>query len=200
MAYRLDIKRILSMNFFHDLPQIMLGCALAAIATDLFLIPNGLAAGGVTGLATIIQAVGASRGLSLPVGIQTIVMNALLLLVVMREGGMFYVVQTATGFVLLGFFTDLFAPFVAPLAHGRSDAARYVGRHHHGHRLWHGAARRAPTPAARTRLAKSSRVIPRCPWARPSWRSMLPYVRCRLRSFQSKMHYMQAFRWSLAAT
>lgn len=36
MAYRLDIKRILSMNFFHDLPQIMLGCALAAIATDLF--------------------------------------------------------------------------------------------------------------------------------------------------------------------
>ena len=44
-------------------------------------------------------------------------MNALLLLVVMREGGMFYVVQTATGFVLLGFFTDLFAPFVAPLAH-----------------------------------------------------------------------------------
>ena len=116
MAYRLDIKRILSMNFFHDLPQIMLGCALAAIATDLFLIPNGLAAGGVTGLATIIQAVGASRGLSLPVGIQTIVMNALLLLVVMREGGMFYVVQTATGFVLLGFFTDLFAPFVAPLA------------------------------------------------------------------------------------
>ena len=38
MAYRLDIKRILSMNFFHDLPQIMLGCALAAIATDLFLI------------------------------------------------------------------------------------------------------------------------------------------------------------------
>ena len=70
MAYRLDIKRILSMNFFHDLPQIMLGCALAAIATDLFLIPNGLAAGGVTGLATIIQAVGAARGLSLPVGNQ----------------------------------------------------------------------------------------------------------------------------------
>ena len=79
MAYRLDIKRILSMNFFHDLPQIMLGCALAAIATDLFLIPNGLAAGGVTGLATIIQAVGAARGVSLPVGIQTIVMNALML-------------------------------------------------------------------------------------------------------------------------
>ncbi|MFR7669439.1 MAG: YitT family protein [Collinsella sp.] len=55
MAYRLDIKRILSLNFFHDLPKIMLGCALAAIATDLFLIPNGLAAGGIAGLATIIR-------------------------------------------------------------------------------------------------------------------------------------------------
>ena len=198
MAYRLDIKRILSMNFFHDLPQIMLGCALAAIATDLFLIPNGLAAGGVTGLATIIQAVGAARGLSLPVGIQTIVMNALLLLVVMREGGMFYVVQTATGFVLLGFFTDLFAPFVAPLA----DAdlmlpACGAALLRASVTAWCCAP--APTPAARTRLARSSRVTPRCRWARPSWQSTLPCVRCRLRSFQSKTHYMQAFRWSLAA-
>ena len=158
MAYRLDIKRILSLNFFHDLPKIMLGCALAAIATDLFLIPNGLAAGGVTGLATIIQAVGASHGISLPVGIQTIVMNALLLLVVMREGGMFYVVQTATGFVLLGFFTDLFAPFVA----------------------------------------RSSRAIRRYRWAPPSWRSMSPCARSRLRSSRSKTRCMQAFRWSLA--
>lgn len=199
MAYRLDIKRILSMNFFHDLPQIMLGCALAAIATDLFLIPNGLAAGGVTGLATIIQAVGASRGLSLPVGIQTIVMNALLLLVVMREGGMFYVVQTATGFVLLGFFTDLFAPFVAPLADADLMLPAMWGGIITG--IGYGMVLRAgATPAARTRLAKSFRVTPRCRWARPSWRLMLPYARYRLRSFQSKTHYMQAFRWSLAAT
>ena len=190
MAYRLDIKRILSMNFFHDLPQIMFGCALAAIATDLFLIPNGLAAGGVTGLATIIQALGAARGVSLPVGIQTIVMNALLLLVVMREGGMFYVVQTATGFVLLGFFTDLFAPFVAPLAH--ADLMLPA--------MWGGIITAwccvpAPTPAARTRLAKSSRVTPRCRWARPSWQSTLPYVRHRLRSSRSKMLCTQDFRW-----
>lgn len=44
-------------------------------------------------------------------------MNALLLLVVVRSGGLKYVVQTVTGFVLFGFFTDLFAPFVlAPAA------------------------------------------------------------------------------------
>lgn len=38
----------------RDLPAIMLGCAIAAFATDVFMIPNGLAAGGLTGLATII--------------------------------------------------------------------------------------------------------------------------------------------------
>ena len=99
----------------RDLPAIMLGCAIAAFATDVFMIPNGLAAGGLTGLATIIAELGRRAGISLPVGIQTIVMNALLLLVVVRSGGLKYVVQTVTGFVLFGFFTDLFAPFVLHL-------------------------------------------------------------------------------------
>ena len=101
----------------RDLPAIMLGCAIAAFATDVFMIPNGLAAGGLTGLATIIAELGRRAGISLPVGIQTIVMNALLLLVVVRSGGLKYVVQTVTGFVLFGFFTDLFAPFVLHLQH-----------------------------------------------------------------------------------
>ena len=185
MAYRLDIKRILSMNFFHDLPQIMLGCALAAIATDLFLIPNGLAAGGVTGLATIIQAVGASRGLSLPVGIQTIVMNALLLLVVMREGGMFYVVQTATGFVLLGFFTDLFALFVAPLADADlmlpAMGAALLRASGYGM-----VARRRQY----RRLDTIGQIISRnhCPWGSTVMAIDVAHMRCRLRSFQSKTH------------
>ena len=116
MARRIDINRIIQSQFMRDLPAIMLGCAIAAFATDVFMIPNGLAAGGLTGLATIIAELGRRAGISLPVGIQTIVMNALLLLVVVRSGGLKYVVQTVTGFVLFGFFTDLFAPFVVPLA------------------------------------------------------------------------------------
>ena len=117
MARRIDINRIIQSQFMRDLPAIMLGCAIAAFATDVFMIPNGLAAGGVTGLATIIAELGRRAGISLPVGIQTIVMNALLLLVVVRSGGLKYVVQTVTGFVLFGFFTDLFAPFVLHLQH-----------------------------------------------------------------------------------
>ncbi len=117
MARRIDINRIIQSQFMHDLPVIMLGCAIAAFATDVFMIPNGLAAGGLTGLATIIAELGRRAGISLPVGVQTIVMNALLLLVVVRSGGLKYVVQTVTGFVLFGFFTDLFAPFVLHLQH-----------------------------------------------------------------------------------
>lgn len=115
MAHRLDIKRVIQSNFVRDLPMIVLGCAIAAFATDMFMIPNGLAAGGVTGVATIIQELGARNGLTLPVGMQTIVINAVLLLAVARAGGLLYVIQTVTGFVLLGVFTDLFAPFVVPL-------------------------------------------------------------------------------------
>lgn len=117
MARRIDINRIIQSQFMRDLPAIMLGCAIAAFATDVFMIPNGLAAGGLTGLATIIAELGRRAGISLPVGIQTIVMNALLLLVVVRSGGLKYVVRTVTGFVLFGFFTDLFAPFVLHLQH-----------------------------------------------------------------------------------
>ena len=117
MARRIDINRIIQSQFVSDLPLIIVGCAIAGFATDAFMVPNGLAAGGLTGLATIIAELGRRAGLSLPVGLQTIVMNALLILMVMRSGGLKYVVQTVTGFVLFGFFTDLFAPFVLHVGH-----------------------------------------------------------------------------------
>ena len=118
MTDRAELHRKLQTNFVRELPAIIAGCAIAALGTDLFMIPNGLAAGGVTGLATIIHAVGAQYGLNLPVGIQTIVMNAILLLVVVRTGGALYAIQTVTGFVFLGIFTDLFTPFVVNLQGG----------------------------------------------------------------------------------
>lgn len=117
MARRIDINRIIKSQFVRDLPFIIAGCAIAGFATDVFMVPNGLAAGGLTGLATIIAELGRRVGLNLPVGLQTIVMNALLILVVVRSGGLKYVVQTITGFVLFGFFTDLFVPFVLHVDH-----------------------------------------------------------------------------------
>lgn len=118
MPKRIDIQSIIRSRFVRDLPFVVVGCAIAAFAVDMFMVPQGLAAGGLTGLATIIAELGRRVGVNLPVGIQTIVMNAVLLLFVVRTGGARYAVQTITGFVLLGFFTDLFAPFVVPFDKG----------------------------------------------------------------------------------
>lgn len=116
MARRIDARDIITSQLIRDMPVVVLGCAIAAFAVDMFMVPQGLAAGGLTGLATIFQELAYRAGFSLPVGIQTIVMNAVLLMFVIRTGGVRYAVQTATGFVLFGFFCDLFAPFVVPLA------------------------------------------------------------------------------------
>ncbi len=110
---RLDVKRIISSQFMRDLPLVVAGCAIAALGIDAFMVPNGLAAGGVTGLATIIAELGARAGVLLPVGVQTIVFNALLLLLAFRAGGARYALRTVVGFILLGVFTDAFAPLVA---------------------------------------------------------------------------------------
>ena len=120
MASRHDLatdgfSRLMQSRFVRDLPLVIVGCAIGALAIDMFMVPNGLAAGGMTGLATIIAELGRRAGVELPIGLQTIVMNAVLMVWVARTGGVRYVVQTVTGFVLFGIFADLFAPFVVPL-------------------------------------------------------------------------------------
>lgn len=116
MVSRIDIKRLFKSQSMRNLPLVVFGCALAAFGLDTFLVPNGLAAGGVTGLATITSELAARQGFNLPVGIQTIAVNILLLALVIREGGALYVFQTVVGFGVFGIFTDLFVPFTAELA------------------------------------------------------------------------------------
>ena len=92
---------------------ILAGSFVFALGVDMFEIPNGLAAGGLTGLATITSAAAAQVGITLPVGIQTIAMNAVLLLYVyvsMRDVS--YVAQSVLGILASGFLTDALAPVV----------------------------------------------------------------------------------------
>ncbi len=100
-----------------DYLTIALGTFLTAIALDCFLVPGELAAGGASGLATIIYHVTEQLlGFPFPVGLQTLVMNALLLIPVYRSGGFRYASRTIFGIVSLAVFTDLLAPFVPALA------------------------------------------------------------------------------------
>ncbi|WP_251158958.1 YitT family protein [Caniella muris] len=113
MGGGVDVRRVA-----RDVVLIVVGSALYAFGVDAFAVPEGLAAGGVTGLATVIYAVGAEHGLYLPVGTQTLIMNGLLMIPVIRTGGLRYAARTIGGIVASSLFIDLFAPVVPPLGGG----------------------------------------------------------------------------------
>ncbi len=104
----------------HDAFLIVAGSLIFAVGVDMFEIPNGLAAGGVTGLATVFYAIADNLGFYLPVGLQTIVMNVVLLALVVRSGDRGYIVRTVGGIIACGLLTDLLAP-VVPVLGGEGD-------------------------------------------------------------------------------
>ncbi|WP_242622070.1 YitT family protein [Olsenella sp. Marseille-P4559] len=101
-----------------DAILIFLGSLLFAFGLDCFEVPNGLAAGGITGLATVFHALALQVGVSLPVGIQSIAMNVLLFAYVVRSGSKRYAILTAAGIIVSGILTDALAPFVPVLGEG----------------------------------------------------------------------------------
>lgn len=96
----------------RDLTLIIVGSAIFAVGVDCFEIPNGLAAGGITGLATVLYALAGAAGIYLPVGLQTIVMNVFLLMLVIKSGNRGYIVRTIIGVIACGLFTDALAPYL----------------------------------------------------------------------------------------
>lgn len=102
----------------RDLALIVAGSAIFAVGVDCFEVPNGLAAGGITGLATVFYALAEAVGVYLPVGMQTIAMNVFLLLLVIKSGNRGYIVRTVIGIIACGVFTDAFVPFLPVLGNG----------------------------------------------------------------------------------
>ena len=101
-----------------DAALIFFGSLLFAFGLDCFEIPNGLAAGGITGLATVFHALALQVGVNLPVGIQSIVMNVLLFAYVVKSGSRRYAVLTAAGIIVSGVLTDVIVPLVPILGEG----------------------------------------------------------------------------------
>lgn len=113
----LNPARVLRARPVRDYAFMTVGIALTAWALDAFLIPNRIAAGGVSGLATVVYywARGAAH-ITLPVGLQMLAMNAILLLIAVRARGLRYAAKTVFGIVLLSVFVEAFARFTMPLA------------------------------------------------------------------------------------
>ena len=123
---------------------ITLGATLIALANDLFLIPNKVFSGGVTGIALIINSY-----TGWPVGATYFVLNVPLLLAGARRlGGWRFLLRTLYAVVVLSTMIDLLQSIVRPITHEpilyTSTAGCWPG--------WAPASSSAPMPppAART--------------------------------------------------
>lgn len=97
----------------RDYTLMTVGILFTAFGLDAFLIPNRIAAGGVSGLATVIYHVAREQGTTLPVGVQMLVMNFFLLVVALRARGWRFAAKTVFGIVGLSVAIDALA-FVTP--------------------------------------------------------------------------------------
>ena len=111
------VQRVLKSRRFRDFAFMTIGIVLTAYALVAFLIPNKIAAGGVSGLSTVIYYwARANLGVNLPVGVQMLVMNVVLILIAFKFRGLHYVAKTLYGAVGLSILVDVFARFTPALA------------------------------------------------------------------------------------
>jgi len=96
-----------------------IGILMTAWALDAFLIPNRIAAGGVAGLSTVVYYwAKAAFGISIPVGVLMLAMNAVLLIIAWRIRGRAYLAKILYGAIGLSILVDVLAPFTPHLATG----------------------------------------------------------------------------------
>lgn len=122
LARPMSPQRVLRSRPVRDTFWITLGILIAAWGLDAFLIPNKIAAGGVTGLATVVFYTLRDLGLPvIPIGVQMLVANIALLAIGIRARGWRYGAKTLYGAIGLSVAIDVmalpwFRPFVPHLA------------------------------------------------------------------------------------
>jgi len=116
---RIHPGRVLRSRPVRDYFWMTLGILITAFALDAFLIPNRIAAGGVSGLATVIYYTLKDAHLPVvPVGVSMLVINVGLLAIGIRLRGWRYGAKTLYGALGLSIAIDLMAPFIHAMATG----------------------------------------------------------------------------------
>jgi len=92
-----------------DYAQIVIGSFIGALSLTMFLVPNKLAAGGVSGISTVLHYV-----FGLPVGWTMLVLNIPLFLAGVAFLGKSVGIKTLIGSLLFSFFTEFSADFPVP--------------------------------------------------------------------------------------
>lgn len=101
---------------------VVLGALITALSLDWFTVPNRIAAGGVSGLATVLHYL-----FGLPVGLTMLALNVPLFLAAVRVLGGQFGIKTLVGAVSLSLFVDGLAPVLEPLTHDALLATLYGG-------------------------------------------------------------------------
>lgn len=101
---------------------IALGATVAGLGLVLFLIPNKIAAGGVSGLATVIYHL-----TGLPTGLTMLALNFPIFLLAVREMGIFFVLRTFYGALAYSAAVDLLSLVVKPFTADPLLSAVYGG-------------------------------------------------------------------------
>lgn len=109
-------------KFLWESLGILSGSALTALGLVLFLIPNRIAGGGVSGIATIIHYV-----LHLPVGLTMLAMEIPLFLASVRHLGLGFGIRTLLGALSLPLFIDSFTPLLPKVTDNDLLASLYGG-------------------------------------------------------------------------
>ncbi|MBN2847397.1 MAG: YitT family protein [Coriobacteriia bacterium] len=126
---RANPSTVLKSRRVRDYALMTIGIAITAWGLNAFLIPNRLAAGGVSGLATVFYYLFQDRfGVNVPVGMQMLLMNSVLLAIGVSRKGWRYGAKTVYGMVAMSVMVDVLAPFTPHLAAGdRLLAVLYGG-------------------------------------------------------------------------
>ena len=101
----------------------VVGCAFYAFSTVLFLAPNQIVAGGVTGLSVLINILNDN----IPIGIISIVINIPILLLGLKYVGLPFVLKCLLTVTVLGLTTDLFDLFMPIMTQDKILASLYGG-------------------------------------------------------------------------
>lgn len=106
----------------RDYLGIALGAAITAVSLNMFLIPNKVAAGGVSGLATVLHYL-----LGWPVGLIMLAFNIPLFAIGVKILGARYGINTLFGAAMLSLAIDGMAPFTPVLTHDLLLSSVYGG-------------------------------------------------------------------------
>ncbi len=112
--------RTVNKHQVKDYIMMLVGALMGALAFDLFFLPNTIAPGGITGVATLLNHL-----VGVPVGITSIVLNAPLFLLGFRSGGGRFVLRSLVAMLVLSVLIDLLPQM--PVTHGDTLLASVYG-------------------------------------------------------------------------